>query len=158
MPTKLSKPIMNAYQIIRLPLLAVGLLLLLQCPVYSQNQQVDKKEAKEKEEEKIRPVVDLGLFKVKDYRPIRNETIEVTFHLHLALQKTTNPKTVEKLEVWKHRLRNQVLIAVRLALRQDFLEKDLHRFRRIVQLRVNRLLKAQLIDEVLLTEFTFSTS
>ncbi|NOY41417.1 MAG: hypothetical protein GXP26_06225 [Planctomycetes bacterium] len=121
-------------------------------------QQEEASKAVVEELEKLRPTLDLGKFQVKDFRPTRNETIKLEFYMHLALKESTSEHTVEQLEYWKHRLRNQVLIAFRLAERQDFLDADLHRFRRIVQTRINRVLKTPLIDEVLLTEFTFTTN
>ena len=110
------------------------------------------------EQENLRQILDLGYFQMKDYRPTRNETVKLAFHMHVVLNEHANEQTVKQLEYWKHRLRNQVLIAVRLSRRQDFLEAGLQRFRHIVQIRINRLLKSQLIDDILLTEFTFATN
>ncbi len=136
--------------------LSCALLLLLPTGVVAQQEEANSSDTKEIEE--LRPLTDLGDFRIKDWRPTRNETIQLTFHMHLALNKTAGEKTIEQLEHWKHRLRNQVFIAVRLAERQDYLEPGLHRFRRIVKLRINRLMKSHLVDEALLTEFTLTTN
>ena len=117
----------------------------------------DAEQNEEEEKEKIRPVVDLGRFSVKDFSPVRNETINLSFHMLLAMDITTNERTLEQLENWKHRLRDQVLISIRLTERIDFLDPSLKKFRRMVKLRTNRLLRANLVDEVFLTEFTFKT-
>lgn len=111
----------------------------------------------EKKEEN-RPVIELGRFQIKDLRPTRNETAKVSFVLHLALKPTVDKRTVEQLEFWKHRIRNQVITAVRIAETRDFLEPGLNRFRRSITLRVNRALKAALVSEILFTEFTFTTN
>jgi flagellar basal body-associated protein FliL len=125
--------------------------------VEAQQQQEEAAETVVEEQGELRLVMDLGYFQVKDYRPTRNETVKLAFQMHVALNEYANEHTVEQLEFWKHRLRNQVLIAVRLSYRKDFLEAGLQHFRHLVQLRINRLLKMDLIDEVLLTEFTFTT-
>jgi flagellar basal body-associated protein FliL len=122
-----------------------------------QLQQNATEEAVEEPEE-LRLVFGLDQFYLKDYRPTRNGTVKLAFHMHLKLSEYANKRTLEQLEHWKHRLRNQVIISVRLAYRKDFLEPGLQQFRRIVQLRINRLLKMQLVDEVLLTEFTFTSN
>jgi len=112
----------------------------------------------EAETEEVRPTIDLGMFQVKDFRPARNETAKLSFTIHLALQKSVSETTVEQLERWRHRLRNEVIIAIRLTETKEFLEPDLHKFRRRISLRVNRALKAILVSEALLTEFTFTTN
>jgi hypothetical protein len=62
---------------------------------------------------------------------------------------------VQQLEHWKHRLRDQVIIAVRTAQDIDFQEPDLVRLRRIILFRMRRLLKADVVQDILLSEFTF---
>lgn len=113
--------------------------------------------AAEEEEERVRPTIDLGMFQVKDFRPTRNETAKVTFKIYLALDRTVDEQTVEALEYWKHRLRDQVIIAIRLSQTKDFLEPDLSRLRRFILVRTNRVLKASLVSEALLTEYSFKT-
>lgn len=135
---------------------SIALLLLWQGEVGAQQQEVPVGEQDEQEE--LRLSFDLGQFQVKDFRPTRNQTVKLAFHMHVTLSEYANEHTVEQLEHWKHRLRNQVIIAVRLSYRKDFLEAGLQQFRHVVQIRINRLLKMQLIDEVLLTEYTFTTN
>ncbi len=148
--------VMNHKQAIAIGIASGVAVLLMQGATVAQQEKAP--ETITEEIEKLRPTLDLGRFQVKDFRPTRNETIKLGFYMHLALKESTSEHTVEQLEYWKHRLRNQVLISFRLAERKDFLEADLHRFRRIVQTRINRVLKAQLVDDVLLTEFTFTTN
>jgi len=130
------------------------------CRLYAQDAAESKPAAAEQEAEteNVRPTIDLGMFHVKDLRPARNETDKVSFRIHLALQQSVSPSTVAQLEHWQHRLRNEVLIAIRLTEKTDFLEPNLHKFRRRISLRVNRALKAILVSEALLTEFTFTTN
>jgi len=109
------------------------------------------------EKESARPTLDLGKFKINDLRPTRNETAKLTFTLHLAFSQDLTQRQVTQLQRWKHRLRDQVITAIRITSTRDFLEPDLSRFRRKILLRVNRLFQAKLVEEVLLTEYLFRT-
>jgi len=106
----------------------------------------------------VRPVVDLGRFQLRDLRPVSNVTAKLTFTMYLALPHSIDENTVAELERWQHRLRDQVIISVRKTETKDFLEPDLSLLRRNIVLRINRLLKVALVEEVLLTEFTFTTN
>ncbi|MEM9352958.1 MAG: hypothetical protein AAGA92_08090 [Planctomycetota bacterium] len=108
------------------------------------------------ETEALREVFDLGRFHIKDLRPARNETVELNFVLHLALKPETPSAVLADLEGWKHRLRDQVITAARVAETKDFSSPSLHRLRRLMILRANRLIGGDLIDELLLTEFVFT--
>ena len=113
-------------------------------------------EEEEAEEEKARPTIDLGAFRMRENRPAANETAKVTFSLHLALPADTPEPIVEGLAKWKHRLRDQVIVALRKTETKDFLEPDLRVLRRNITIRVNRLLDTRLVDEVMFTEYAFS--
>jgi len=119
-------------------------------------QEVAKNETPAESAEEARATIDLGTFQVRDLRPARNETVKLSFAIHLALHPSVSQSTVEQLERWQHRLRDQVLIVIRLSATKDFLEPNLDKFRRSISLRVNRALKAILVSEALLTEFTFT--
>lgn len=114
-------------------------------------------ESQAPEEKPIKPALDLGSFKVNDLRPAHNETAKLTFSLHLQFSEETTAAQLKKLEGWKHRLRDQVITAVRLAETKDFQEPDLKRLRRLILIRVNRLFRTKLAEEVLLTEYLFRT-
>ncbi len=107
--------------------------------------------------EQARPIFDLGRFQIQEMRPTRNETAKITFAMHLALSPTIGQPVVSQLEHWRHRLRDQVIIAVRVADTKDFSEPGLDRLRRMILLRVNRLFKALLVEDIFFAEFTFST-
>lgn len=108
-----------------------------------------------KVEEARNPTIELGSFKINDLRPTRNETARLTFTLHLAFSKSLTEKQVAHLESWKHRLRDQVITAIRISAMKDFQEPDLGLLRRRILIRVNRLLKTKLAEEVLVTEYLF---
>ncbi|NOZ39492.1 MAG: hypothetical protein GXP24_04615 [Planctomycetes bacterium] len=109
------------------------------------------------ENEKVRPTLDLGKFKINDLRPTRNETAKVTFSLHLAFSQNLSEAQVTQLERWKHRLRDQVITAIRITPTKDFQEPNLGHLRRKILVRVNRLFQAKIAEEVLLTEYLFRT-
>jgi len=121
-------------------------------------QEIEETETVAEDTEAKRSTLDLGKFQVKDLRPTRNETIKVAFTIHLALHPSVNPSTVKQLERWQHRLRDQVLIVIRLSETRDFLDPNLDKFRRSISVRANRALKAILVSEALLTEFTFTVN
>jgi flagellar FliL protein len=121
-------------------------------------QEVAEQAATADAEEAVRPTLELGKFKIHDLRPTRNETAKSTFAMHLALSPTLSPQQVTQLARWQHRLRDQVIIAIRTLELKEFQEPDLRRLRRKVLLRVNRLFQAKLAEEVLLTEYLFRTN
>jgi hypothetical protein len=103
------------------------------------------------------PTLDLGEMEVKNAEPPGNNAREMSFHVHLAFSKETSPATIDALEHMEHRLREQVLVAIRTAELADFLDPELQRFRRRILFRVNRLLKDVQASDVFLANFTFST-
>lgn len=115
-----------------------------------------EEEAKEKEQQQ-RALFDLGQFRLRELRPTRNETAKITFALQLVLARDLDQRLLKQLEHWRHRLRDQVIIAIRTSERVDFLEPNLDKLQRRILLRVNRLLKKPYIEEVLFTEYVFAT-
>ena len=142
----------------RLLVLAIALVGAALCSPAMAQQAAEGDEAAEQaaEAEAAHPTIELGTFQVKDHRPTRNETAKVSFTIFLAMDRSVDKLTLEQLEHWKHRLRDQVIVAARLSETTDYLEPGLTRFRRNILLRVNRVLKVPLVSEVLLTEYTFS--
>lgn len=102
------------------------------------------------------PKIDLGYFEIKNLEPTRNLTSKVAFGMHLTLRDDVSEQDLEAVQKWKNRLREQVLVAVRMAEIVDFLDPKLLRFRRSILYRVNRLLKPVKVEDVLLADFTFS--
>ncbi len=104
----------------------------------------------------LRPTVDLGKFQIRELHPAQGETTRVTLTLRLALPQQTSESTLKILQHWHHRLRDQTIIAIRVANTSDFAEPGLKRLRRLILLRVNRLFKQALVEEIFFTEFAFS--
>jgi len=105
-----------------------------------------------------RPMFELGTFKIHDLRPTRNETAKINFEMHLAFSTQLTRQQVKQLDHWKHRLRDQVIIAIRTLDVKELQEPDLARLRRRVIIRINRLFGAKLAEEVLLTKYMFRTN
>lgn len=108
------------------------------------------------EEEQEQPVLDLGTFRVEELRPTRNETIKVTFTAHLVLEPKLSEVELETLQNFHHRLRDQIIVAVRTAHTKDFREPGLDRLRRLIQIRVEQLLRAQVTENLLISEYQFT--
>lgn len=111
----------------------------------------------EEAEVPVKRTLDLGRFKMRENRPTSNVTAKVTFEVQLSLSETVDEELYLLLEKWKHRLRDQVLTAARKTETKDFVEPTLYMFRRNIMLRINRMLRMKLVDEVLLTEYAFTT-
>jgi flagellar basal body-associated protein FliL len=116
---------------------------------------VDQSSNPKAEPERI--TFELGSFEIREIRPTHNETTNVNFTAYLEMSPGATTEEVQQLDHWKHRLRDQVIIAVRTAQEADFLEPDLVRLRRIILFRVRRLLRANVVQDILFSEFTFKT-
>jgi flagellar basal body-associated protein FliL len=99
---------------------------------------------------------DLGGFQLSEVRPTRNETTKAIFQAYFLMSPDISRQDLEKLAHWKHRFRDQIIIAVRTAQTKDFHEPQLKRIRRIILFRVRRMMRESVVEDVLFTEFTFS--
>ena len=106
--------------------------------------------------EQVRLTYDLGRFEIHEVQPTHNETTRINFEAYFAMSPKVSKQDIEKLKHWKHRFRDQVIIAVRTAQTKDFHEPQLLRLRRIILFRVGRMMREALVEEVLFSEFTFS--
>jgi hypothetical protein len=99
---------------------------------------------------------DLGRFELREIRPTRNETTTINFQAYFVMSPNVSEQDMEKLAHWKHRFRDQVIVAVRTAQTKDFQEPQLKRIRRIILFRVGRMMRESVIEDILFSEFTFS--
>jgi hypothetical protein len=99
----------------------------------------------------------LGEYQVKDTRPVDNEKFTLEFHLY-AMVKAENEKAVAALlPAWEHRIRDQVLTAVRLTPVDLFEEVELTNFSRRILLRLRRAVPELAIEQVVITDFRMLT-
>ncbi|MAT73078.1 MAG: hypothetical protein CMJ58_26640 [Planctomycetaceae bacterium] len=98
-------------------------------------------------------VLPLGDFHLRDWRPTRNETPDLRFAVAIVFNADTPVLTRERLAHWVNRLRDQTIIAMRLAETKDFAEPSLQQVQRLIRVRVSRILPRLAVDEVLITDF-----
>jgi hypothetical protein len=101
--------------------------------------------------------INLGTIELNSIEPTQGRTAVMSFDLHLTLDPQTDPRMVKELEAWHHRLREQVVVAVRATEIHDFIDPDLKRFRRQILYRINRMLGAPIVTDALFANFTFSS-
>jgi len=101
-------------------------------------------------------IMDLGHIEVENVEPIRNQTEKISVQIRLVLAESADEKVLASLEHWRHRLRDQVIIAIRSCNTSDFLEPELHRLRSQIQYRLKRTLKSRLVEDVLLADYSFA--
>jgi hypothetical protein len=101
--------------------------------------------------------LNLGTIELQNLEPTQGRTAHMSFDLHLTFDPNTDPKFLKELEGWQHRLREQVIVAVRTTDIFDFLDPELKRFRKQILYRINRMLKDPVVTDALFANFTFSS-
>lgn len=101
--------------------------------------------------------LNLGTIELQNLEPTQGRTAHMSFDLHLTFDPNTDPKFLRELEGWQHRLREQVIVAVRTTDIFDFLDPELKRFRKQILYRINRMLKEPVVIDALFANFTFSS-
>jgi hypothetical protein len=101
--------------------------------------------------------LNLGTIELQNLEPTQGRTAHMSFDLHLTFDPNTDPKFLRELEGWQHRLREQVIVAVRATEIFDFLDPELKRFRKQILYRINRMLKDPVVIDALFANFTFSS-
>lgn len=100
---------------------------------------------------------DLGEIRVQEFRPTRNETAEVRFSIQLRLKPEVTAVQAAALEHWKHRLRDQAIIAARLASSADLAEPGLDRLQASILRRMKRILPTLAVERLYFTDFAAGT-
>ena len=98
-------------------------------------------------------VIDLGEFNLENFRPAHNKVASIRFSLCLMLAPGTSEATVNRLEHWRRRLRDQAIIAIRSVDPADLDDPQLARVQRLILLRIKRLPFTDLIEAAYLTDF-----
>lgn len=100
---------------------------------------------------------DLGEISVQEFRPTRNETAEVRFSIQMRLKPEVTAAQAAALEHWKHRLRDQAIIAARLASSADLAEPGLDRLQASILRRMKRILPTLAVERLYFTDFAAGT-
>lgn len=99
-------------------------------------------------------VLNLDKFRIRGCRTTDKEVIDLQFGIWLVLSTKTTEAGFHELESWKHRLRDQVIIAARGAAPADFADPELRRLQRMILFRVKRLPIGPHVIGVYLTDFS----
>lgn len=111
--------------------------------------------AEEKEPELVG--FELGAFVLKDYQPLGDVTTRLIFRAHASVKEDQSELFAKRLENRRHRVREQILIAARLAEPEELQDPSLEKLRRRILLRIRHSLPELPIDEVYLSEFQYFT-
>ncbi len=123
---------------------------------WSQEEAPPAESAEEDAAPAVKRLLDLGTIRIKELRPEKNETIKLSFAVHFLLEPTATEEDLATLETWQHRLRDQVIVAVRTAHTNDFREPGLMRLRRIIRFRIEQILKSSMVESLLLSDYSFA--
>ena len=99
--------------------------------------------------------IDLGVFSVTSFQPSSNTTLRIDLHLFATVLVADEEETGKLLDENKHRYRDQVLVILRSAEMNDLTDAGLGLIKRRILERTNRTLGKHLIQEVVISEFSF---
>ena len=97
--------------------------------------------------------VELGAFRIRGYYPVEARKSQVTFKVYANV---ANEEVAEFKQLLKHRrqkVRDQIIVATRLAPLSDYDEAELTLFRRRILLRLERTLPELAIHEIYFSDF-----
>jgi hypothetical protein len=97
--------------------------------------------------------IELGEFRVRAYYPIEAKRSTVTYRLHAVVSSERAREFRSFLENRRHKVRDEVIIATRLAPLANYDDANLSEFRRRILLRLRRTLPDLAIDDVLVSDF-----
>lgn len=96
---------------------------------------------------------ELGRFRIRVYHPVEAQKSTVTFRLH-AVVADANAAAFERLIMNRtHKVRDQVIVATRLAPLADYDNPELSEFRQRILLRLRRMLPELVIDDIYVSDF-----
>lgn len=99
--------------------------------------------------------VALGEFGVTSYQPLTNTTLRIDFQLYATVKAEDEEEFHPLFEKNKHRFREQVLVILRAAEMTDLTDAGLGLIKRRILEKTNRLLNEPLVQDVIVSEFSF---
>lgn len=99
--------------------------------------------------------VRVGRFDVRDHRPIEGLKLRVGFMLYFEGAPERAAQLRKLVKSHEHRVRHEVIVAVRMCEQHDFEEPELERFRRRILARLRRALPALGVERVLIAEYEY---
>lgn len=101
------------------------------------------------------PTYDLGKFIIKNFRPIEHEQLTIKLVVHVEVAKEDQQQFEALRPKYHHRIRSQVITAIRLLPPQDLDDPELRMLRRLVYLRLRRVLPELPVSQVYVSEFGY---
>ena len=99
--------------------------------------------------------VSLGQYLISDLRAIEGAKLRVSFELYLDADDEHSHELRELVGAYKHRIRSEVITAIRTCEQTDFEEPDLDRMRSRVIARLKRALPELPIDKLYVGAFQY---
>lgn len=135
---------------------AIGVLsLLLFCGVAPTCAKGAESADKDAEEQPTFEAVSLGEYLIRDFRVVEGSKLRISFELYAQVEEEDAESFRQLADSHEHRIRNEVLVAVRTCEQADFQEPDLDRMRRRILARLKRTMRMQAIQGLLVGEFEF---
>jgi hypothetical protein len=100
--------------------------------------------------------VDLGNFSVRNYRAGPAQRQRVAFTLHAAVRNENFKQFEQLFEHRKNKVRDQVIVAIRLVPTEDYDDPELKKLRRRILLRLRRTLPELKFDDLFVSDFDLS--
>lgn len=94
-------------------------------------------------------------FMVRDLRPAEGAKIRLSFALYAEVEPENASAVHQLMKISKHRIRSEVLVAIRTCEQHDFQEPGLERFRRRILVRLRRTIPELKAKAFLIGEFEF---
>lgn len=99
--------------------------------------------------------VSLGQYLISDLRAVEGAKLRVSFELYLDADEEHSHELRELVGAYKHRIRSEVITAIRTCEQTDFEEPDLARMRSRVIARLKRALPELPIDKLYVGAFQY---
>lgn len=99
----------------------------------------------------------LGRFHIRDLRAVEGVKLRLSFALYAEVDEEDAESVAARVEKRKHRIRNEVITAVRTVDQAEFQEPGLEHFRRRLLMRLRRTESTLPIEQLLVGEFEFFT-
>lgn len=100
-------------------------------------------------------VISLGRFQLREFRATEGAKIRLSFALYAEVDAERGEAIRELVSTHEHRIRDEVITAVRTAVQSDFHEPELTRFRRRILFRLRRAADYLPIERLLIGEFEY---
>lgn len=107
------------------------------------------------EEPPVMAGIELGRFLVRDLRPAEGIKVRLSFVLYAEVEEDLAGRTEKVIKSFRHRVRNEVLVALRMSEQHDFQEPGLETFRRRIFLRLRRVIPQLVFNRLLIGEYEY---